>query len=529
MEPVAANNIDAHRQKVDILLVDDNPAKMLALQTALEPLGENLIIATSGQEALRLLLSREFATVLLDVNMPGMDGFETAQLMRSRRRSAHTPVIFVSAISLSETDALRGYSLGAVDYICAPIIPEILRAKVSVFVNLHKKTEEAREHAAEVDKRTAELKDSQSKLRLAERMAALGTLSAGLGHDMGNLLLPIQMRLDSLELDSLTPPVLDHLRSIRTCVDHLNSLAKGLRLLSLDPESGGKDESTDLADWWPQVEPLFRNALPRVVSLEWSLMPGLPPVLLAPHLLTQIVFNLVQNAGDAMGSGIQHRPGKVQVIAETTPGGSSVRLCVTDNGPGMTPDVRRRCLEPFFTTKARGLSTGLGLALVHSLVQRAGGVLSLDSELGRGTSFSFMVPMASPPSPAISIKRFVAVVALRDMRLRSYASTVLRSLGFETAGADRRDGVSTRVWVVDADDHIIHDATRFVRSGNGRRALVLGRTSSVGLEEHIEHMGPNPGPADLRQALHRIAAACVANPAPRPVQSSATDPQEASL
>src|SRR5689334_21956063 len=214
---------------VDILIVDDNPAKLLALETALAPLEQNVLRATSGRDALRQLLGRSFATVILDVNMPDMDGFETAQLIRGRPASASTPIIFVSAINLAETDALRGYALGAVDYIVAPIVPEILRAKVSVFVELHRRTEDARRHAREVEERTRELELSQQQLRLAERMAALGTLSAGVGHDMGNLLLPIQAQLESLDVGSLPPDAQEAMRSIGVCVGHLRRLANGLR------------------------------------------------------------------------------------------------------------------------------------------------------------------------------------------------------------------------------------------------------------------------------------------------------------
>jgi len=123
-------------EKVNILLVDDDPSKMLALENILSGLGQNLVKAHSGKEALRALLDRDFAVVLLDVRMPVMDGFETAAIMREREKLAHLPIIFVTASDGSETHLAQGYSLGAVDYIYTPIVPEILRAKVSVFVEL---------------------------------------------------------------------------------------------------------------------------------------------------------------------------------------------------------------------------------------------------------------------------------------------------------------------------------------------------------------------------------------------------------
>src|SRR3954467_6640009 len=125
--------------KVSILLVDDRPEKLLSLEAVLEDLGQNIVRAYSGREALRHVLHQEFAVILLDVNMPDMDGFETAGLIRQRRHSAHVPIIFLTAMS-DEMHVARGYSLGAVDYILTPVVPQVLRSKVAVFVDLFRKT-----------------------------------------------------------------------------------------------------------------------------------------------------------------------------------------------------------------------------------------------------------------------------------------------------------------------------------------------------------------------------------------------------
>lgn len=130
----------------NILVVDDQPDKLLVYHTVLAELGENVVTATSGAEALRLMLHMEFAVVLLDVNMPVMDGFETAALIRGRKKLAHTPIIFVTAFG-DEMHAAQGYSLGAVDYILAPVVPDILRTKVRVFVQLHRMAVQARRQA----------------------------------------------------------------------------------------------------------------------------------------------------------------------------------------------------------------------------------------------------------------------------------------------------------------------------------------------------------------------------------------------
>jgi two-component sensor histidine kinase len=150
---------------LDILIVDDNPANLLALESILDDPHYHLVKAHSGQEALRLLLKRNFAAILLDVQMPGMSGFETAEIVRSLDRTRRIPIIFVTAFNKENADVLQGYSLGAVDYVFKPIVPEMLRAKVAVFVELHEKTQE--------------LLDSQRKLeqRVQERTAQLTTLN----------------------------------------------------------------------------------------------------------------------------------------------------------------------------------------------------------------------------------------------------------------------------------------------------------------------------------------------------------------
>jgi CheY-like chemotaxis protein len=142
--------------KVNILLVDDRPDKLLALEAVLEDLGQNVVRAYSGREALRHVLSQEFAVILLDVNMPGMDGFETAGLIRQRKNSEHVPIIFITAFG-DEMLAARGYSLGAVDYILAPVVPEVLRSKVSVFVDLFRKTEQVKRQAESLRRRATQM------------------------------------------------------------------------------------------------------------------------------------------------------------------------------------------------------------------------------------------------------------------------------------------------------------------------------------------------------------------------------------
>ncbi|MEY2440489.1 MAG: hypothetical protein QOI34_1874, partial [Verrucomicrobiota bacterium] len=167
--------------KVSILIVDDRPDKLLTYEVMLAELNENIVRATSGKEALRCLLRQDFAVILLDVNMPGMDGFETAALIRQRPRSETTPIIFISAVNDTINHISRGYSLGAVDYMLTPVVPEILRAKIAVFVDLFRKTEQVKRQAEERAKlireqaARAEAEAQQEHLRfLADASNVLG-------------------------------------------------------------------------------------------------------------------------------------------------------------------------------------------------------------------------------------------------------------------------------------------------------------------------------------------------------------------
>src|SRR3954467_12272779 len=168
---------DGADEKVNILIVDDRADKLLAHETVLAELNQNLVRARSGTEALRCLLQEEFAVILLDVNIPGMDGFETAKLIRQRARNETTPIIFISAVNDTETHVSRGYSLGAVDYILTPVVPEILRAKINVFVDLYKKTQQIKRQGEERAKYIREQAARAEAERRQERLAFLAEAS----------------------------------------------------------------------------------------------------------------------------------------------------------------------------------------------------------------------------------------------------------------------------------------------------------------------------------------------------------------
>jgi PAS domain S-box-containing protein len=171
--------------KVNILLVDDQPAKLLAYEVILKELGENLVVATSGREALEILLKNEIAIILVDVCMPELDGFELAAMIREHPRFQKTAMIFISAIQVSDIDRLRGYEMGAVDYVPVPVVPEVLRAKIKVFAELYRKTRQLERLNTELEDRvrarTAELEKSTAKLVESEQRRSMAIAAGKMG------------------------------------------------------------------------------------------------------------------------------------------------------------------------------------------------------------------------------------------------------------------------------------------------------------------------------------------------------------
>lgn len=405
---------------------------------------------------------------------------------------------FFGVMEFLTTDVLsldRGL-LGMLEAIGSEVAQYLLRKIAEDNLRRH------REHLEDlVRERTAELERSNQKLRISERMATIGTLSAGLGHDMANLLLPLRTRLDMMErklkeADIDETHLIEDITSIRKSTEYLQKLSKGLRLLALNPDDlRASSETADLYEWWKDVEPLFRNILPRSVLLKSAFAEGLPPLAIPKHRLTQAVFNLVQNAGDVLRS----QPlGTVTVTAKTGSNGQ-IEVLVKDNGPGMSEEVRARCIEPFYTTKHRGVSTGLGLSLVHSIVQASSGELEIDSKLGDGATFIMRLPKSV--QSVNSTEEEVASVMVADNRLASYIRSVFNQHGVRVT----ENGVSNSVYLV--TDEKLSDATlkEFVDLDGGRTALCL---ASFNENEALNHPRivclPSPKASALREAISNL-------------------------
>lgn len=354
--------------------------------------------------------------------------------------------------------------------------------------------------------RTEEVSQLRQRLRLSEHMVSLGTLSAGIGHDMGNLLLPIRLRLDSLESKPLPDDVRDDLEAIRKAADYLQKLSSGMRLFALDPmDESASEEHVDVAAWWRDAEPFFRHVLPRSVQLESRHAAQPFRVKIPKHRLTQAIFNLVQNAGEAMRD---QDAGTVVIWFEPGTDPQMARIGVSDDGPGMTPDILERCMEPFFTTKT-GSTTGLGLALVRDIVQKAGGVIEVQSEPNRGSTFVLTLPavieQARSQTGAAAVAPRRAIVCVRHARIRAFVTAVLESFSFEILQADRILEHEAMLLVAYAHDIALEDIHMFLDRGN-RRALVIGGPTDGPSIPALIRCDEPASTASLLQTLHRVVA-----------------------
>jgi PAS domain S-box-containing protein len=332
----------------------------------------------------------------------------------------------------------------------------------------------------------SERKLAEARLRAADRMAAIGSLAAGLGHDMNHVLLPMRAFINAASAAPAPEQSREHLKAVRNGIAYLQQLADGLYFLAMDSESGGDDAgTTNIVEWWGQAGLILSKGVPKHVKVEVLLPTGLPLIAVAPHALTQAMLNLVVNAGEAITADRSDGSGVVRIWADCRGERQSVRLCVTDNGAGMTGEVRRRALDMFFTTKPRGLGTGLGLAMVHRVVTRAGGAIHIESEANVGTTVYLELPVVAPASDAGEALN--AALHVRNGRAASLIQMLLEAEGVEVCAPHQAQGAS--VCFVDPATTASAEVQAW-RSANPGGKLVLVGTPDIRDRSKWEALSP---------------------------------------
>jgi len=402
---------------VKILLVDDRPENLLALEAILEPLGQSLVRATSGPDALKRVLETEFAVILLDVQMPGMNGFEVAEIIKSRERSRTIPIIFLSAISKEDAYVFKGYSMGAVDYVFKPFNPDVLRSKVAVFVDLFTKQQEIQRQGdllRESQKRELELEHRTSLLEtearsaaklsqmneelhrrqiaLEQAMGARNRFYASMSHELRT---PINAVIgySTLMLDNIYGPLnakqKEGLQRTLKAARHLLELVNDV--LDLSKIEAGKIELTLQPVMFPSiVEDLFVTVRPLADEYGSTLaleMAGEPfNIVSDPRRVRQILLNLLSNA-------IKFGEGKPIKVVCKQDANRGVEIEVVDEGVGIAKDDISRIFEEFVqVSESKQPGTGLGLPISRRLAQLLDGSLSVHSEPSRGSAFRLTLP-----------------------------------------------------------------------------------------------------------------------------------------
>ncbi len=419
------------QETVNILLVDGPQAQLQSHEAVLSDMGENLLKASSAREAFECLQKNEIALVLIVVGRPNLDGFGLARMIREHPRFQNTAIIFISPAAMAHLDQLRGYGLGGVDHVPGPVVPELLRAKVKVFLDLYKKTRQLEQCNAElerrVEERTAELRKFSEELDLrieertreretalaqlfeAQKMDTIGRLTGGVAHDFNNLLMAV---LGSLRLLEKRLP--DDVQMRRLLHNALQGADRGKaltqRLLAFSRRQELKPQAVDIAQLVKGMEELLQRAVGHGIDCSCEFPVDLPPVLADANQLELALLNVALNARDAMSAGgsfnITARPVTIATRAAgsdmaSLAAGEYVRITIADTGVGMDAATLSKATEPFFTTKGPGKGTGLGLSMVHGLAAQSGGLLRIDSQPSAGTTLDLWLPRAKTSAAVV--------------------------------------------------------------------------------------------------------------------------------
>lgn len=413
MEEAVAHDRTVAQGRVRILMVDDRPENLLSTRSVLDELGEDLVGTTSAFEAVNCLLREDFGLILLDVMMPEMDGFELARQIRRLRRSRHTPIIFLTAAGRSEDSLVQGYKLGAVDYLVKPVVPEILRAKVAVFVQMARQAEMVKEYTAMLEGRNAELRELMAEQRqaeaeilrlnkslkarvgeLSELNAELETFSQTVSHDLHGPLLRIEgfsRRLREECGQSIGEEGSEYLRRIEAASRQMGMLIGDLLALARSGHCEMKPETVDLSALAMEMAGELR-ARPPERTVDWQIAAGVFAYGDA-RLLAVALRNLLENAWKYTA---RAQTPHIEFGARTVAGAPA--YFVADNGMGFKVEQREELFQPFRRLPAaREMEgTGIGLAIVSRIVARHGGRVWAEGEEGVGATFYFELPPGKP-------------------------------------------------------------------------------------------------------------------------------------
>lgn len=360
--------------KINILMVDDQPGKLLTYEAMLGELGENLIKAHSGMEALEHLLKTDVAVVLMDVSMPGMDGFETAQMIHDHPRFPNTPIVFISGIHMTDLDRLKGYQHGAVDYLSVPVVPELLRARVKVFAELHRKTRQLEI----LNARMTTLRDEERRLLARELHDSVGQLLAAIN---------INTVLVQAESEKLSP---DGAKCLSENAAMVEEVSKQIRTISHLLHPPLLDEAGLASALQLYVEGFSeRSKIDAKLDIPQSFAGLSKEMELAIFRVVQeCLTNIHRHAGSPTAG--------IRIIQDD----ACLRVEIEDAGKGIPPKK-----ESAFGSLANG---GVGLRGMRERLRHLGGSLQVQSK-GHGTRVTAILPVV----------RVTAVPAVQEASSRS--------------------------------------------------------------------------------------------------------------
>ncbi|BAY61856.1 response regulator receiver sensor signal transduction histidine kinase [Calothrix brevissima NIES-22] len=418
--------VETNTRTGTILVVDDNPTNIQVLFDILSEIGYRVAIAKSGEAALQRLQSYQPDLILLDVMMPGIDGFETCQRLKAEPTTCEIPVIFMTALS-DTVDKVKGLSLGAVDYITKPIQHEEALARIRVHLQLHNSQKILEQRTSELSQALDNLKQTQVHLVQSEKMSSLGQLVAGLAHEINNPinfiygnLKPaeeyiqdlitfislyeechpqphpkIQAWMEEVDVDYLAEDLPKLLKSLKLGSDRIRELVISLRNFSRLDESESKP--VDIHSGIDSTLLILQHRLkasPNHPTIQIIKDYGqLPMVECYPSQLNQAIMNLLSNAIDALEESTANTTPQITIRTFAT-NDNWIAIAIADNGIGISEEIRSQLFDPFFTTKPIGKGTGLGLSISYQIItQKHNGKIDCYSTPGKGTEFIVHIPV----------------------------------------------------------------------------------------------------------------------------------------